>query len=79
MFVFQDLANIKNNLIFFVLSLMSMLDVLVLKNAAECTSQHLKRTSGARVMILSLSEYFFVVFLNLARGRDTVKLLAVKT
>ena len=29
--VFQDLANFKNNLIFVVLSLMSMLDVLVLK------------------------------------------------
>ena len=79
LFVFQDLANIKNSCIFVVLSLMSMLDVLVLKNAAECTSQRLKRTSGARVMILSLSEYFCVVFLNLARGRETIKLLAVKT
>ena len=56
-----------------------MLDVLVLKNAAECTSQRLKRTSGARVMNLSLSEYFCVVFLNLARGRETIKLPAVKT
>ena len=28
-----------------------MLDGLVLKNAVECTSQHLKWTSGARVMI----------------------------
>ena len=28
-----------------------MLELLVLKNAAECTSQRLKRTSGARVMI----------------------------
>ena len=27
-----------------------MLERLVLKNAAECTSQRLKRTSGARVM-----------------------------
>ena len=27
-----------------------MLEVLVSKNAAECTSQCLKRTSGARVM-----------------------------
>ena len=27
-----------------------MLEVLVLKNATECTSQRLKRTSGARVM-----------------------------
>ena len=57
-----------------------MLDVLVLKNAAECTSQRLKRTSGARVMNhSSLSEYFCVVFLNLARGRETIKLPAVKT
>ena len=56
-----------------------MLDVLVLKNAAECTSQRLKRTSGARVMILSLSESFSVVFLNFAWGRETIKLLAVKT
>ena len=56
-----------------------MLDVLVLKNAAECTSQRHKRTSEARAMNLSLSEYFCVVFLNLARGRETIKLPAVKT
>ena len=55
-----------------------MLDVLVLKNAAECTSQRLKRTSGARVMIPSLSEYCYVVFINLARGRKTIKMLAVE-
>ena len=29
-----------------------MLEVLVLKNIAECTSQRLKWTSGARVMII---------------------------
>ena len=63
LFVFQDLANIKNRFIFIVLNLMSMLDVLVLKNDAKCTSQRLKWTSGARVMIPSLSEYFCVVFL----------------
>ena len=56
-----------------------MLDVLVLKNAEECTSQRLKRTSGARVMNLSLSEYFCVVFLNVVRGRETIKLPVVKT
>ena len=28
-----------------------MLERLVLKNAADCTSQRVKRTSGARVMI----------------------------
>ena len=33
-------------------SLKSMLELLVLKNAAECTRQRLKRTSGARVMII---------------------------
>ena len=33
------------------LSIGSVLDVLVLKNDAECTSQRLKRTSGARVLI----------------------------
>ena len=32
------------------LSIGSVLDVLVLKNDAECTSQRLKRTSGARVL-----------------------------
>ena len=64
---------------FVVLSLMSMLDVFVFENAAECTSQRLKRTSGARAMNLSLSEHFCVVFLNLARGRETIKLPAVKT
>ena len=56
-----------------------MLDVLVLKNAAECTSQRLKRTSGDRVMNLSPSDSFCVVFLNLAQGRETIKLPAVKT
>ena len=31
---------------------MSVLDVLVFKNIAEGTSQHVKRTFGARVLIL---------------------------
>ena len=56
-----------------------MLDGLVLKNAVECTSQRLKRTSAARVLNLSLSENVCVVFLNLAQGRETIKLPAVKT
>ena len=56
-----------------------MLVLLVLKNRVECTSQRIKRTSGARVMNLSLSEYFCVLFLNLARGHETIKLRAVKT
>ena len=34
------------------LSTGSVLELLVLKNAAECTSQRLKRTLGARVMII---------------------------
>ena len=34
------------------LSIGSVLELLVLKNAAECTSQRLKWTSGARVMII---------------------------
>ena len=34
------------------LSIGSVLERLVLKNAAECTSQRLKWTSGARVMII---------------------------
>ena len=33
-----------------------MLEVLVLKNAAECTSQRLKWTSGASVMIIVLPD-----------------------
>ena len=36
------------------LSLGTILDGLVLKNAVECTSQRLKRTSGARVMIFPI-------------------------
>ena len=40
-----------------------MLELLALKNAVEYTSQSLKRTSGA----------------NPARGRETIKLPAVKT
>ena len=51
LFVFQGLANVKHIFIFVALCIMSMLVVLVLKNAAECTSQRLKRTSGARFMI----------------------------
>ena len=34
------------------LTIGSVLELLVLKNAAECTSQRLKWTSGARVMII---------------------------
>ena len=34
------------------LSMGSVLELLVLQNASECTSQRLKWTSGARVMII---------------------------
>ena len=49
------------------LSIESVLERLVLKNAADCTSQRLKRTSGARVMtFLCLTSIgtclFFFVF-----------------
>ena len=37
------------------LGLGSVLDVLVLKNDAECSSQCVKRTSGARVLITEFS------------------------
>ena len=36
-------------------------------------------TSGARHMVNSLLEYFGVVFLDLARGNETIKLSATKT
>ena len=39
------------------LSLRSMLELLVLKKYAECTSQRLKRTSGAGVMIFVFDEH----------------------
>ena len=39
-----------------------MLDRLDLKKYADCTSQRLKRTSGARVMTFFVITTFFVVF-----------------
>ena len=44
-------AGVKNDLICLALSLMSMLELLVLKNLTQRTSQRLKRPSGAQVMI----------------------------
>ena len=41
---------LQNTCICLDLSIGSMLERLVLKNASECTSQRLKRISGARVM-----------------------------
>ena len=46
----------KNDRIWMVLSLGGMLEVLVLKKYAECTSRRLKRTSGARLMIFVFQE-----------------------
>ena len=43
------------------LGLGSVLDVLVLKNDAECTSQRLKRTSGARVLIFVFGYWLRVI------------------
>ena len=51
----QIFAVLKNDVIWMVLSLRSVLERLVLKKYAECTSQRLKPTSGARVMILFLT------------------------
>ena len=56
-----------------------MLEWLVLQSPIQRTSQRVKWTSGARDMINSLLDYFSVVFLDLARGHETVKLLAAKT
>ena len=50
----------QNCLICVVLSIGSMLVFLVLKNAVECTSQRLKWTSGARVMIFPILDIFCV-------------------
>ena len=50
------------------LSIGSVLELLVLKNAAECTSQRLKRTSGARVMIISrcsIHKWSFSLYLSI--------------
>jgi hypothetical protein len=52
----EGFAGVKNDRIWMVLSLRSMLEVLVLKKYAECTSRRLKRTSGARLMIFVFQE-----------------------
>ena len=51
--IFEGFAGMKNSLICMVLSLMSMLESLVLKNLTQRTSQRVKRPSGARVMTCS--------------------------
>ena len=42
----------QNSFIWAVLSIKGMLELLVLKKCVECTSQHLKWTSGARVVVI---------------------------
>ena len=44
--------TLQNSIICLLLNIRSMLEVLVLKNGAEYTSQRLKWTSGAQVMII---------------------------
>ena len=51
-----------------------MLDRLVLKNAADCTSQRLKRTSGARVMIFLCLTLIRNYLLNLYFSLDFMKI-----
>ena len=53
--IFKGFAREKNDVIWMVLSLRSVLERLVLQKYAECTSRHVKRTSGARVMFFFLS------------------------
>ena len=50
--IYLIFLTLQNLIICLDLSLGSMLERLVLKNAVECTSQRLKWTSGARVMII---------------------------
>ena len=55
-------------------SLGSVLESLVLKNHEECTSQHVKRTSGARVVFLCLANlsYFWSTSDELERSLTDV-------
>ena len=51
-FMYTILFTLQNWLIFVVLSLGSVPERVVLKKYAECTSQRLQPSSGARVMIV---------------------------
>ena len=53
--ILKGFAVVKNDLICMVLRFKSELELLVLKNLRKCTSQRIKRPSGARVMICSRS------------------------
>ena len=55
--IFEGFAEVKNSLIWMVLSLVSMLEVLVLKNLIQRTSQRVKWTSGARDMTTSIVQF----------------------
>ena len=67
--VFPTVFFVYNYICSSYLNLGSMLDRLVLKNAADCISQRVKRTSGARVVIFLLELCFFVVFERLGYAR----------
>ena len=56
----EGFAGVKNDRIWMVLFLKSMLELLVLKKYAECTSRHVKRTSGTRVAILYLTDLSYL-------------------
>ena len=58
------------------LRLGSVLDVLVLKNDAECTSQRVKRTSGARVLIFFCDDRSLDRPLARSLGRSPARSLA---
>ena len=56
-----------------------MLEILVWKNALECTSQHLTRTSGARVMTQqTLKQYVDEVNVNKVNIQVNVNKVNVK-
>ena len=60
----------QKNFIWVDLSLGSVLDSLVLKNNAECTSRRVKRTSGARDMINSLLKILVYYFSTLLGAKN---------
>ena len=60
--IFEGFAGAKNSLICMVLSLMSMLESLVLKNLTQCTSQRVKKN------IWSPSYDLFVIDPSIARS-----------
>ena len=57
----------QNGCIWLDLGLKSTLELLVLKNAVECTSQRLKWTSGARVMIMQIYANICQTYANICK------------